>query len=146
GQTLLRASLFRIDVRGDIVADRNVAGRTTYRNAQRTRRQGFELGVDTRIGPFDALLAWTWLDARFQRDTSLAGTSLEGRRLPGVPRYTVDGELGWRHPVSGFSTALTARWDGEVAVDDANTESADSFLVLGWRAGIDREIGPWRLG
>src|SRR5690606_36262553 len=64
-QTLLRASVFRIDTRGDIVADLNVAGRTTYRNAERTRRQGLELGVDSRIGPFDALLAWTWLDARF---------------------------------------------------------------------------------
>ena len=144
--TLLRASVFRVDVRGDIVADRNVAGRSTYRNADRTRRQGLELGVDTRIGPFDAMLAWTWLDARFRRDTSLAGDSLAGNRLPGVPRYTVDGEVAWRDRASGFSTAVTARWDGRVAVDDANTESADSFMLLGWRAGIDREFGPWRLG
>ncbi len=144
--TLLRASVFRVDVRGDIVADRNVAGRGTYRNADRTRRQGLELGVDTRIGPFDAMLAWTWLDARFRRDTSLAGDSLAGNRLPGVPRYTVDGEVAWRDRASGFSTAVTARWDGRVAVDDANTESADSFMLLGWRAGIDREFGPWRLG
>lgn len=144
--TLVRASVFRVDTRGDIVADRNVAGRSTYRNADRTRRQGVELGIDTRIGPFNAMLAWTWLDARFRRDTSLAGESLAGNRLPGVPRYTVDAELAWRHAASGFSTALAARWDGRVEVDDANTESADSFVVLGWRAGIDRELGPWRLG
>ncbi len=146
GATLLRASVFRIDTRGDIVADRNVAGRSTYRNAERTRRQGLELGIDTMLGPFDAVLAWTWLDARFHEDTSLAGASLAGNRLPGVPRYTVDGELGWRHPASGFSTAIAARWDGRVFVDDANAESAESFMVLGWRAGIDREFGAWRLG
>lgn len=144
--SLLRLSLFRIDTRGDLVADRNIAGRTTYRNADRTRRQGLELGLDSRFGPFEALLAWTWLDARFHRDTSLAGASLAGHRLPGVPRYTVDGEFGWRHQASGFATALTARWNGRVPVDDANSGSADSFMVLGWRMGIDRELGPWRLG
>jgi len=145
-RTILRASVFRIDTRGDIVADRNVAGRSTYRNAERTRRQGLELGVDSRIGPFEALLAWTWLDARFHRDTSLAGASLAGNRLPGVPRYTLDGELGWRHQATGFSTAIAARWNGRVPVDDINSESADSFMVFGWRAGIDREFGDWRLG
>ena len=61
-------------------------------------------------------------------------------------RATVDAQLGWRHQASGFSTAVTARWDGEVQVDDANSESADSFMVVGWRAGIDREFGPWQLG
>ena len=47
------------------MVDLNQSGRTTFKNAGRTERRGFELGADTVHGPFGAQFAYTYLDATF---------------------------------------------------------------------------------
>ena len=141
------AALFRIDTREEIVVDTNAGGRTAYRNAGRTRRLGVELSLDARIGEnASARIAATWLEARFRDGfAGVAGAVAPDSRIPGVPGRTLWAELAWRHPSSGFSSALEGRWSGRVEVDDRNTEAAAGYFVANLRAGFEQRIGAWRL-
>ncbi|MDW8467763.1 MAG: TonB-dependent receptor [Burkholderiales bacterium] len=66
--TRLNAAVFEVATDREIVVDTNVGGRTTYKNAGRTRRSGAELSVESALGAgFEATLAWTVLDATFRR-------------------------------------------------------------------------------
>jgi iron complex outermembrane receptor protein len=144
----VNAAVFRVDTEDDIVNGPQIApGRNTFVNAARTRRDGVEIGVQGRLSrSVDAYLAWTWLDAEFREFTQTGGASLAGNRLPGVPRQTLYGELAWRHAASGFATVIEARYNASVYADDANTASASGYVLVNWRAGMERRYGPWRLG
>lgn len=50
GNGLLTAALFQTDTDDELVVDSSSGGRTTYKNAGKTRRQGVELGWDQRFG------------------------------------------------------------------------------------------------
>lgn len=143
----LNLALFNIDTRNEIVVDTNAGGRTTFRNAGDTRRRGLELALDGPLGAgFSGYLAATWLEAEFADGfTGSNGAVAAGNRIPGVPRYTVYGELAWAAPrFYGFSSALEARWSGDVQVNDTNTEKADGYTVANLRAGFEQRLGGWQ--
>jgi iron complex outermembrane receptor protein len=144
----LRSSLavFRTDSSNDIVPALNVGGRTTFRNAAGTRRQGLEAGLEAPLARgLNLRAAWTWLDARFTEYQAADGSDLAGNRLPGVPKSIVQAGLSWRDPGSGFVTILEAQWSSSVAVDDVNSASADAWTVVNWSAGYDWRAGGWRI-
>lgn len=142
----LTAALFRIDTQDEIVVDTNVGGRTTYRNAGDTQRNGLELSLSGELGGgFSVVLAATWLDARF-RDayTGSGGAVAAGNRIPGLPARAAFAELAWRHPASGFSAAIEGRWASRIQVNDINSESAGGYFVAGLRGGFTQTSGAWR--
>ena len=60
GVARVNAALFGIETKDEIVVDQSSGGRTTFKNAGRTERKGFELAADSAApGPFDAQLAYT---------------------------------------------------------------------------------------
>jgi len=62
----INAALFDIATRDEIAIESNVGGRSTFKNAGRTHRGGFELGATAALPyGFEAVLAWTRLQARF---------------------------------------------------------------------------------
>ncbi|PLO77276.1 TonB-dependent siderophore receptor, partial [Klebsiella pneumoniae] len=64
GNGLFTAALFQTNTDNEIVVDSSSGGRTSYKNAGKTRRQGMELGLDQQFGESWRLkAAWTWLDA-----------------------------------------------------------------------------------
>ncbi len=148
----LNLSVFRIDVDDEIVVATNSGGRSTFRNATETQRDGFELMWEGRFRRgFEAALAYTWLDARFTQ-TFTAGTLgggtvtiPAGNRLPGVPPQTLYGELVWRHAASGFHAGVDARHNGQVFVNDLNSEFAGAYTVWGLRAGLEQRGRAWRV-
>ncbi len=138
------AAIFRIDTRDEIVTNGNAGGRTDFKNASRTRRDGLELSADSRLGAgFEASLAGTWLDARFTEaftTGSPAVTVPSGNRLPGVPPVVVHGELVWRHAASGFHAGAEVHHAGRVFVNEANVDSAASYTVANLRVGIEGRV------
>jgi iron complex outermembrane receptor protein len=143
----LNVALFRIDVTNEIVVDSASGGRTVFKNASETRREGLELAWEGRFaGGFEAGLAYTLLDARFEQPFT-SGTSpvAAGNRLPGVPPFTLFGEIVWRHSGTGFHAAAEARRNGKVYVNDANSESAAAYTVVNLRAGFEQRGKRWRL-
>ncbi len=143
----VNAALFTVETEDEIVVDAASGGRTTFKNAGRTRRTGVELYADGSLGAgFEATLAATVLEAIFLDSyTSGASTVAAGNRLPAVPEAYVYGELRWRHAPTGFSTTLEALYKSDVAVNDINTAFADAYAVFNLALGFTQEFGKWRL-
>ncbi|MCC7484829.1 MAG: TonB-dependent receptor [Burkholderiales bacterium] len=141
--------LFRADVTDEIVVDRAAGGRTTYKNASKTRREGIEFEGDTRLGGgFEAGLAWTLLDARFEQAFTSGAPPVavrEGNRLPGVPPRVLHGGLAWRHAATGFHAGVEGRHSGKIYVNDANTAFAPAYTVWNLRAGFEQRGRDWRI-
>jgi iron complex outermembrane receptor protein len=146
--TRINLALFEVKSNKEIVADTSSFGRTTYANAGKTGRSGLELSVDNDLGhEFKTHLAYTILDASFKDAyrTSAGTTIKSGNKLPGTPGNTFYGELSWRHPASGFSTALEARYSGKVYVDDINSDAAAAYTLFNWKGGFEQRLSRVRL-
>jgi iron complex outermembrane receptor protein len=130
----LEASLFTVRVEDEIIVDDDPGAapddeRTFYRNADRTRRDGLELG--SRWWP-DALprlqlsAALTYMDARFDGESSNV--------LPGLPDWTAFLDARYQFPQSFFA-GLDAQYIGDRYADDANTVEVPSQTVTNLRLG-----------
>lgn len=152
---VLTAALYQSRTRNEIVAANASFGRTTYQNAGRTRRSGFELAWAGSIsGPLQAQLAYGWLDARYRDDCDTVSCTDPGRpdkhlraghRIPGVARHALHFGLAWM-PEEGFRAGVEGRYLSGIHVNDGNTEAAPSYFVAGIHAGYVWRTGPWRLG
>lgn len=145
--TRLNAAIFKTDTKNEIVVLLNNAGRSVFQNVDSSRREGFELAIDSTFGNgFTGLLSNTYLDAKFDSAFLTCGTSTtctvpninvpSGNRIPGVPANSIYGELGWSYNPLGFATAAEARWVDKVFVNDLNSESADAFTLVNIRASL----------
>ncbi len=147
GQLTLAA--FQVDVKDEIVVNSASGGRTDFRNASQTRREGLELAWRQRFaGGFETAVAWTALDARFQQpfaSGSPATTVPAGSRLPGVAPRLAFAELVWRHAASGFHAGVEVRQSGQVFVNDQNSEAAAPYTVANVRGGFQQRGRGWRL-
>jgi iron complex outermembrane recepter protein len=145
----VNVALFRIDTTDEIVVNSASGGRTDFRNASGTRREGLELGWrQNYAGGVHSTLALTVLDASF-RDGFVSGTPpttvRAGSRLPGVAASTLFADLGWRDAVSGFFAGLEVRYSAKVYVNDQNSESAGGYTTASLRAGFQQRGKGWRL-
>ncbi|MEN1973257.1 TonB-dependent receptor [Luteimonas sp. MJ204] len=151
----LEAALFRADTDDEIAVARNVSGRSSYRNAGGARRQGVELSWLQPLGEaWDLRLAATQLDAEFRGcggsttpDTCIGagGTGDSNRRIPGVPERQAFARLQWNG--GPWRAALEGEAIGNVAVNDAGTESASGYGLLHVEASRswNTATGPLRL-
>ena len=149
GGVRMNAAVFRIDTEDEIVTNANAGGRSDFKNASATRREGAELSMEARLPHgFEAYLAYTSLSARFTEPFT-SGTPpvavAAGRRLPGVPGTVLQGEIVWRHAACGFHTGLEFRHSSRVFVNEANTDAADAYNVANLRAGFEQRGARWRL-
>ncbi|MGC2520875.1 MAG: TonB-dependent receptor [Burkholderiales bacterium] len=137
---------FETTTRDEIVIDTSIGGRTTFKNASRTSRTGWETSWQAILpAGFDAHVAYTLLDARYAEGFT-SGSSLPvpaGNKMPGIPRTSLYAELQWRHLPSGFATALEARNNSKVYVDDQNSDAAESYTVANLRAGFGQKARDW---
>jgi iron complex outermembrane receptor protein len=145
----INLALFRIDVVNEIVVDSSSGGRTVFKNAAKTQRDGLELAWEGRFTHgFEAALAYTLLDARFEQPFTSGAppvTVPAGNRLPGVPPQSFYGELVWRHAASGFHAGVELRHSGKIYVNEGNSEAASAYTVWNLRAGFEQRGRSWRL-
>ena len=152
--TKLVAALFRIVTRNEIVTNASSGGRSNFRNATRTQRDGFELSMESILpSGFETYVAYTLLNARFT-EAYTAGlppvTVASGNFLPGVARSVLYGEIVWRHRPSAFHAAIEYRASSKVFVNEANSDAAAGFGIANLRTGFQQESGAgtrgsWRL-
>lgn len=101
GNGLFTAALFQTNTDNEIVVDSSSGGRTSYKNAGKTRRQGMELGLDQQFGESWRLkAAWTWLDATY-RTNVCDDASCNGNRIPGIARNMGYASFGYQ-PEQGW--------------------------------------------
>ncbi|TBU81996.1 TonB-dependent receptor [Pseudomonas daroniae] len=143
--TRINAAIFQINTDDEIVVLENSGGRTSYQNAGKTLRRGFELGVESQFSEqWSAALAYTYLAATYDSRFAAGSDTIDkGNNLPGVPRTTLFGELAWK-PVDGISTALEGLYRSKVYVEDSNAEkAAPSYAVFNWRTRFEQNLGSW---
>ena len=146
-QTQVDVALFYTRVNDEIVTGEPQLNtdRSTYANAGKSTRQGIELSIQQQLtDSLSGYLAYTWLDARFDRYRSSNGDDLAGNRLPGVPRHSLYAELAWQ-PTDGFSTALEMQSLSQRYANDTNSADAPGYAAFNWRASYRKQLGHWQL-
>ncbi len=134
GNGLFTAALFQTNTDNEIVVDSSSGGRTSYKNAGKTRRQGMELGLDQQFGESWRLkAAWTWLDATY-RTNVCDDASCNGNRIPGIARNMGYASFGYQ-PEQGWYAGSDIRYMSDIMANDENTAKAPSWTVVGLTTG-----------
>ncbi|SFR05843.1 iron complex outermembrane recepter protein [Enterobacter sp. kpr-6] len=144
GNGLFTAALFQTDTDNEIVTDASSGGRTTYKNAGKTRRQGAELSLDQQFaGNWHAKAAWTYLDATYRTNVCNDG-DCNGNRMPGIARNMGFASLGWQ-PETGWYAGTDVRYMSDIQADDENSAKAPSYTVVGLNTGYKLNYGNWNM-
>ncbi|MDZ4250965.1 MAG: TonB-dependent receptor [Sulfuritalea sp.] len=148
--TRANLALFRVDTENEIVTDLGNGATASFKNVGKTRRTGLELSVDSALPHnFNLYGAFSWMRAEF-RDDFCTGTPPcvavpAGNRIPGTYAATAYGEISWKHPASGFFSALEALRFGDTYTNDSNVQRADGYSLFNLRAGFAQTLGGWKL-
>ncbi len=146
-RTQIDVALFHTRVDDEIVAGEPQLNtdRSTYANAGKSTRRGLELSVEQQLASsLTGYLAYTWLDARFDRYINGNGDDLAGNRLPGVPRHSLYAELAWQ-PTEQVSTALEMQSLSQRYANDDNSANASGYAAFNWRASYRQQLGNLQL-
>lgn len=129
-------ALFDTEVRHELIPFEVPGGngRTYYRNAGRTRRNGVEVSGGTDIGPLALSAEYSYSHFRF-RDFVSGGSQLAGNVIPGIPEHQLEASATWRL-ASAFAT-VEALAKSAVYVDDANSGRASGFAIYNVRLGAE---------
>lgn len=133
GPWSLDAAVFRDLGRREIVVARAQGGRTAFRNAGRTRRDGVELDLRWDSGGAWSLdLAASYLDARYTEAVPPCPLApcppgavgiADGARMAGIPSAQLSTTLEWR-PTDGWRAWASLAARDAIPVDDRNSDSA----------------------
>ena len=149
-QQRLNLAAFNIETTDEIVINTATGGRTTYKNAAKTRRRGFEAAWEGTLGAgFAAYASYTYLSAEFASDATTGVPPLlvpKGARLPGVPMANTYGEITWSYPpAAGLVAGIEVQYAGKMYVNDRNTDYAPAYTIGNLRVGFEQRTGRWVL-
>jgi outer membrane receptor protein involved in Fe transport len=137
------ASVYRTRLENDIAFISTGAGATNagfFANVGTTRRQGVELGLETRFDPVSASLRYTFLDATFRSafsESSPANSSADedgvidirpGNRIPANPRHVLKLRADWAVTPQFFIGANVLTSAGVYARGDENNQDVNGRL------------------
>ena len=143
GRVQYDASIFDTEVRDELIPFQipNGNGRTYYRNAGRTRREGVELQLLTDVGPVTLTGSYAYSHFRF-RDFVNGGVQFAGKTIPGIPEQQWQAAATWHVPRALLVADVQSK--SQVFVNDANAAAAPSFAVVDARVvGIAAFGKPW---
>jgi iron complex outermembrane receptor protein len=139
----VNAALFQVKTKDELVVDSSVGGRTSYRNASATLRQGGELSLVAEFGAgWSAKLALTALRAIYDEGF---GSVPEGSSLPGIAKTSLYGEFGWKEQSGRFGAAVETIANSRVYAEDSNTQTpAPGYAIVNARVHAMQQLGGWR--
>ena len=148
---MLTAAVFQTRTENEIVTASNSGGRSTFQNAGRTLRNGFEMSWDARLASqWHAQAAYTWLDATYRSafcspvPCNPANVVSAGNRIPGIARQVAQASLNWAPP-EGWRAGVEARYVGQIQANDRNTEAAAAYSNVAVNVGYRVPIHSWEL-
>lgn len=111
-----------------------------FQNVGQTRRQGFELGAHTKLGPVGIGANYSYVDATYQStfiESSPSNSSADangnivvhpGDRIPGIPANTVKLRLDYT-PISRVNIGTNLTWRGSIfARGDENNQDVNGTI------------------
>jgi iron complex outermembrane recepter protein len=145
----LDAAVFRADTDQELVVARNAGGRSSFRNVDNARREGFEAALKLPLGAnWQIEAAYTALQATFRSSFQVCAgvpcitpnvTVGAGSRIPGVPRQQGQLRLSWSP--GPWNAALELNGSSDINVNDIGTVRAPGYGI--WHAEFGRN---WLLG
>lgn len=140
------AAVFHTTTQDDIVSAGNDNGRSTFRNADQTLREGIELSWNKSLWrDLTAQASYSYLDATFDKDTAnVEGPTpiQEGNYIPGIAKNQAFLSLGWK-PEQGLRAGVDIRYSDKIYVDDKNSDAAPSYTVAGANVGYHWKMQDW---
>lgn len=138
------AAVFQSKTQNDIVSAGTVDGRATYKNADKTLREGLELSWNKNLWrDLTAQASYSYIDATF--DAAIPDSTLQkGSKIPGIGKNQAFASLGWQ-PETGFNAGVDVRYMDKVYVDDANSDAAPSYSVVSVNAGYVWKQADWKV-
>jgi len=149
--TRVNFTMFKTDTKNELVVKDTANGRSAYGNADKTKRSGVELSVDSQLpNNFSFYGAYTYLDSTFESDYSYVVNAVNknikaGYSLPGAYKTQIYGEVAWKAPSVGFFSALEGFHNSKVFVDDVNSDAAPAYTIFNVRAGFQQNVSNWRV-
>ncbi len=136
-----RLVIFTVDTRNEIVVDQSLGGRTSYRNAAATERQGVEISGRAPLAD-----AWhLWLNLNYL-EADFSEGEWQGRRLPGVARHNHYLQLRWQPWLDErLMLGLGVQQRSRVATADDNLVFAPSATAADLALSSRHQWGAWEL-
>ncbi len=144
--TLANLNLFRITTDDEIVIKQtDIANRSLYANANKTKRTGAELSIDSKFANnISTYFSYSLLNASFDSDfTGASGLVASGNKIPGTYKTQLYGEVAWKYAPLGFNSAFEGRHNSKVYVNDTNSDAAPSYTIFNLRAGLEQNFSNW---
>ncbi|OIM99023.1 hypothetical protein BFR57_00085 [Idiomarina sp. MD25a] len=131
GRFSSQLAIFDIQSEDDIVIDQSNDGRTTYRNAGETERQGIEWQLNVQLTEqLDSFVSYSYINANYQ------GGLYNGNQLPGVADSQWFTRLTWQ-PMQATKVQLLGQYRGETYADDSNAVKSPSYVK--WDLAITQQ-------
>lgn len=139
---------FQTKTKNDIVSAGTVDGRSTFRNADKTLREGIEFSWNKQLWRNLSIMAsYAYLDATFDADVPAKGAVSaisSGNQIPGIAKNQVYAALNWKAQ-TGFYSGIDAQFNDKIYVNDQNTEAAPDYTVVAIYTGYTWQLKDWKV-
>lgn len=141
-------AVFQTKTKDDIVSAGNSNGRSTFRNADKTLREGVEFAWNKKLWRYlTATASYTYLDATFDADIPALGSIAQipaGNAIPGIAKNQAYASLVWQ-PSHGLYGGVDVQYMDKVYVNDTNSDAAPSYSVTSANVGYAWVMGDWKV-
>ncbi|QXA07776.1 TonB-dependent receptor [Acinetobacter pittii] len=141
-------AVFQTKTNDDIVSAGNSNGRSTFRNADKTLREGVEFAWNKKLWrDLTAIASYTYLDATFDADIPALGSIAQipsGNAIPGIAKNQAYASLAWQ-PLHGLYGGVDVQYMDKVYVNDTNSDAAPSYSVTSANVGYAWVMGDWKV-
>lgn len=141
-------AVFQTKTKDDIVSAGNSNGRSTFRNAHKTLREGLEFAWNKKLWrDLTATASYTYLDATFAADIPALGSIAQipsGNAIPGIAKNQAYASLAWQ-PSHGLYGGVDVQYMDKVYVNDTNSDAAPSYSVTSANVGYAWVMGDWKV-
>lgn len=147
-------AVFQTKTKNDIVSAGSLDGRSTFRNADKTLREGVEFAWNKKLWrDLIATASYTYLDATFDANVPeklnqdgkvLASAIPSGNVIPGIAKNQAYASLAWQ-PSHGLYGGLDVQYMDKVYVNDTNTDAAPSYSVTSANVGYTWMVDDWKI-
>lgn len=141
-------AVFQTKTKDDIVSAGNSNGRSTFRNADKTLREGVEFAWNKKLWrDLTATASYTYLDATFDADIPALGSIAQipsGNAIPGIAKNQAYASLAWQ-PSHGLYGGVDVEYMDKVYVNDTNSDAAPSYSVTSANVGYAWVMGDWKV-
>lgn len=141
-------AVFQTKTKNDIVSAESLGGRSTFRNADKTLREGVEFAWNKKLWrDLTAIASYTYLDATFDADIPASGSVAQipsGNAIPGIAKNQAYASLAWQ-PSHGLYGGVDVQYMDKVYVNDTNSDAAPSYSVTSANVGYAWVMGDWKV-